>query len=86
MKPFVPDLVSAIIPVYNGKAYVAAAIESALAQSYPKLEIIVTNDGSTDGTDEVLARYRESIVIVEQPNGGVARARNRAIHIACLAP
>lgn len=74
-------LVSVIIPVYNGSNYVADAIESALGQSYPNIEIIVINDGSNDGgaTDEVVARYADRIKYIKKENGGVATALNRGI-------
>jgi len=68
--------VSAIIPVYNGAATVAAAIDSALAQSFAALEVIVVDDGSTDATAEVLRRYAGRIRIIERANGGIAAARN----------
>ncbi|MGH8012129.1 MAG: glycosyltransferase family 2 protein [Candidatus Binataceae bacterium] len=74
--------VSTIIPVYNGAVTVGAAIDSALAQDFDGQEIIVTNDGSTDETAEVLAGYGSRIRVVSQKNRGVAAARNAAAAIA----
>lgn len=69
-------LVSVVIPVYNGEAFVGQAIESVLAQTWPNVELIVVNDGSTDRSAEVIGRYRDRLVLVQQPNQGVAAARN----------
>ncbi len=75
-------LVSVVIPVYNGEAFVGQAIESVLAQTWPHLELIVVNDGSTDGSAEVIGRYRDRLVLVEQSNQGVAAARNAGMQRA----
>lgn len=74
-------LVSIVIPVYNGSDYLAQAIESALAQTYPHREVLVINDGSTDGgaTAAVASKFAGAIRYLEQPNGGVASALNRGI-------
>lgn len=73
-------LVSVIIPTYNRKAYVCQAIDSALAQTYADCEIIVVDDGSTDGTGKALQeRYGERIRYIYQNNRGEAAARNEAI-------
>jgi glycosyltransferase involved in cell wall biosynthesis len=74
--------VSAVIPVYNGARYVRAAIDSALAQTLPDLEIVVVDDGSTDATPEILAGYGPRIRVHRQPNGGVAAARNAGVRAA----
>lgn len=73
--------VSIVIPVYNGSNFLADAVESALAQDYPDLEIVVVNDGSSDdgATDRIARSYLPRIRYFEQPNGGVASALNRAI-------
>ena len=73
--------VSIVVPVYNGADYLAEAIDSALAQDYPNLEVVVVNDGSTDGgaSERIAQRYGERIHYVAQPNGGVASALNRGI-------
>lgn len=72
-------LVSAIIPTYNRANYVTAAIESALAQHFDDLEIIVVDDGSTDLTSEVIKPYLDRIQYIRQDNKGEAVARNTAI-------
>lgn len=73
--------VSIIIPVYNGSAYVAEAIESALSQTYPSCEVIVVNDGSDDGgqTKRIAESYGNHIRYYEKSNGGVASALNFGI-------
>ncbi len=74
--------VSAIIPTYNCAPYVAAAVESALSQTYRPLEVIVLDDGSTDETEAALQPYRGRIVLLRQANRGEAAARNAAIRHA----
>jgi glycosyltransferase involved in cell wall biosynthesis len=72
--------ISALIPTYNRRKYVTRAIESILAQSVPVDEIIVVDDGSTDGTaEEIESRFGERVRVVRQANGGVSSARRRAI-------
>ncbi len=75
MKP----LVSVIIPNYNYARYVGEAVESALAQTYPNIEIIVVDDGSTDASLESLSQFSDRIKIVAQPNQGVCVARNQGV-------
>ena len=74
-----PPSVSVIVPVYNGAEFVAEAIDSALAQTYRDMEVVVVDDGSTDATPAILARYGSRITMLRQPNGGLAAARNRAV-------
>jgi glycosyltransferase involved in cell wall biosynthesis len=74
--------ISVIIPVWNRAREVSSAIDSALAQTLPPLEVIVVDDGSTDETPEVLARYGDRIRVVKQTNQGVAAARNAGIAVA----
>lgn len=73
-------LVTVVIPVFNGEAYLAAAIESALAQSYRPVEVIVVNDGSTDGTGMLAAGY--GVRVVDQSNRGVSAACNAGVEAA----
>jgi glycosyltransferase involved in cell wall biosynthesis len=71
--------VSVVIPVYNAAAYLPAAVESVLGQSFKDTELIVVDDGSTDGTPEVLSQYGPRVRYLRQDNRGVAEARNRGI-------
>jgi glycosyltransferase involved in cell wall biosynthesis len=75
-------LVSVIIPVYNSERYLAEAIESVLAQTYRPLEIIVVNDGSTDGSAEVAKRFGSPVRYYLQPNSGAGAARNQGADLA----
>lgn len=72
-------LVSIIIPVFNGEKYVKEAIDSALAQTYENIEIVVINDGSTDNTEKVCKNYGDKIVYFSQENKGVSHALNIGI-------
>jgi GT2 family glycosyltransferase len=69
--------VSILIPVYNGRAWIASAIESALAQTCPGIEVFVLDDGSTDGSIEVIRRYDGRARIETQANRGQNVSRNR---------
>ena len=75
-------LVSCIVPTYNGEAYLCEALESIFAQTYQRLEVIVADDGSTDGTLEVAARYGGRVRVVVQANAGPAAARNLGLRTA----
>lgn len=76
-------LVTVIIPVYNCAGYVAEAIESALAQDWPHKEVVVVNDGSTDGSLAVLQGFGDRIRLIDQMNAGPPAARNQGIAAAC---
>jgi len=69
-------LVSVMIPAYNAAKTLAASIDSALAQRYPRVEVVVVDDGSTDATPDVLRSYGDRIRWVRQENGGLPSARN----------
>ena len=71
--------VSVIIPNYNYSRYVGETIDSALAQTYDNIEIIVVDDGSTDDSRTVLDRYGDYIRCIFQRNQGVAAARNNGV-------
>src|SRR5512143_3730544 len=75
-------LVSVVMPVYNGARYLRQALESALAQTYRPLEIVVVDDGSTDETPAILAEFGTRIRALRQPNSGSAAARNAALDAA----
>ncbi len=74
-------LVSIVIPVYNGSNYLAEAINCCLNQTYPHIEVIVVNDGSTDGgkSHEIAVSYGSKISYYEKENGGVSSALNLGI-------
>lgn len=74
--------ISVVIAAYNADAYVVEAIESVLAQSVPAGEVIVVDDGSTDGTRGVLERFGDRITTVTQNNSGQAAALNRGLAMA----
>lgn len=78
-------MISVIIPVYNTKQYLPVCLDSILAQTYADLEILFIDDGSTDGSSELLDSFAETdsrIRIIHQANGGVCAARNRGIEEA----
>ncbi|MEP7311022.1 MAG: glycosyltransferase [Pseudomonadota bacterium] len=78
-----PELVSTVIPTFNRREMVCRAVNSALAQTYPAQEIIVVDDGSTDGTAQMLRdQYGDRVICVSQANAGVSRARNCGVRMA----
>jgi glycosyltransferase involved in cell wall biosynthesis len=78
----VGPLVSVIIPVFNGEAFLREAVQSVLDQKYSPVEIIVVDDGSTDGTANVARSLPENVRYLRQSNQGPAAARNRGIEHA----
>ena len=75
---------SIIMPVYNVKAFLERSIRSILMQSYGDFELITVDDGSTDGSSELVdgyAREDERVVVIHQQNGGVSAARNAALQV-----
>jgi glycosyltransferase involved in cell wall biosynthesis len=77
MKP----LVSVMIGVYNAAPYLGEAIESVLSQDYEPIELIVVDDGSTDGSAAIARKYA-GVQVIQQKNGGNGAARNRAVEEA----
>ncbi len=77
--------VSIIVPVYGAAKYLPKCIESLMGQTYQNLEIILIDDGSTDGSDKIVDEYAKKdkrIKVVHQENGGQSAARNRGLKIA----
>jgi len=74
-----PELVSCIVPVFNGERYLPETLESILQQTYRPLEIIVIDDGSTDNSAAVVASCGGQIIYLRQTNSGPAAARNRGL-------
>jgi glycosyltransferase involved in cell wall biosynthesis len=78
----VSSLVSVIIPVFNGEKYLREAIESALGQTYKPVEIIVVDDGSTDGSAEIAKSFVPHVRYVFKSHGGLAAALNYGISLS----
>ena len=74
--------ISVVIPVYNGEKYLSEAVESVLNQHFPPFEIIVVDDGSTDGTEAVCKTFSDKIIYLKQENQGAAAARNLGVNKA----
>ena len=72
------DKVSVIIPAFNAEKTIRRCVDSLLRQTYPAVEIIVVNDGSTDQTLNICSSYKD-IIVVDKSNGGVSSARNAGI-------
>lgn len=77
-------LVSVIMPVYNTAAYVGQAIQSVLDQTFEDWELIIIDDGSSDGSEDVVRRFSDSRIRFERhsPNRGVSRTLNRALELS----
>ncbi len=76
-------LVSILIPCYNAAPWLAAALDSALAQIHPHIEVILVDDGSTDDSLHLARRYESrGVKVLSQPNSGAAAARNTALRAA----
>jgi glycosyltransferase involved in cell wall biosynthesis len=71
--------VSVVIPAHNAAWCIERAVDSVLAQTTPPFELIVVNDGSTDGTKRVVEDYGDHLVLLNKPNGGPSSARNAGI-------
>jgi len=75
------ELVSVIIPSYNSSQYISKAIESVLNQTYKHIELIIIDDGSTDNTNEIIAKYNDKLIYYYQENSGPAKARNIGVSL-----
>lgn len=76
--------ISCLMPVYNGERFLAEAVDSILAQTMGDFELVVVNDGSTDRTAEILARYAGAdprVRVVDRPNGGIVAALNTGLAV-----
>ena len=85
---YLEELISIIVPVYQANRFIRETMDCVLAQTYPDWELLLIEDGSTDGTPETIRSYCEKkgenrIRLICQPvNGGAARARNRGLEEA----
>lgn len=77
----VPHSISVVIPCYNGEAYLGEALDSVRSQTLPPTQVIVVDDGSTDGS-AAIARGMAGITLVSQPNRGLPAARNAGLAVA----
>jgi len=78
-------LISVVMPVYNEQRYLASALDSILNQTYKNIELVVVDDGSVDGTKEILCRYEKSDKRVKayfQENAGIASALNKGVKLS----
>ncbi len=76
------ELASIIIPCYNAERWIREAIDSCLQQTYPAVEVIVVDDGSTDSSLEILAQYQDRVHVVRAPHQGGNAARNRGFALS----
>src|SRR5882724_5359568 len=77
------ELVSILIPAYNAERWIAEAVRSALGQTWPRTELVIVDDGSTDKTlDACKTSEGKGVKIITQPNRGAAAARNTALAAA----
>ncbi|MHC5001133.1 MAG: glycosyltransferase family 2 protein [Planctomycetota bacterium] len=74
--------ISVVIPAYNAEKHIARAIESVLAQTRPADEVIVIDDGSSDGTGDVVRSFGDKVIFIQQENAGASVARNAGIEAA----
>lgn len=77
--------VSVIMPVYNAVKYVSAAIESVLEQTFADFELILVDDGATDGSGEICDKYAAAdnrVIVIHKKNGGICSARNTGMRLA----
>lgn len=78
-------LVSIIVPVYNSAPHLDACVSSILEQDYTRIEVVLVDDGSTDGSGEICDRFGaadDRVVVIHRPNGGIAAAQNTGLDAA----
>ena len=79
------ELISVVIPVYNVKKYLKKCLETVVNQTYSNLEIILVDDGSTDGSEKICDEYAtqyNNVSVIHKKNGGLSSARNAGIDVA----
>lgn len=77
-------MISVVVPLYNKKDSIGSTLESVLAQTYSDFELLVVDDGSVDGSAEIVSGYDDSrIRLIRKSNGGASSARNEGIRNAC---
>src|SRR5262245_55635717 len=74
--------ITVVVPTYDRAHYLGESLDSVLAQTLPAAEVIVVNDGSTDRTEEVLARFGDRLQVLRTPQGGKSVAVNAALAVA----
>jgi len=79
MPPGPEPTFSVVVAAYQAESTVSEAVKSALQQTYPALEVIVCDDGSTDGTADALTSFGDAITVIRQDNRGESAAKNRAV-------
>ena len=78
-------LISVIVTVYNIREYLPKAVDSILSSTYQNLEVLLIDDGSTDGSERICDEYAKKdnrIIVIHKANGGLSAARNDALNIA----
>ncbi len=84
MRYTTPMLVSILMPAYNAAPFIREAVQSCLDQTYPLFELIISNDGSTDNTLDILNQIKDPrIIVLNNPHGGYSAAFNRALAESC---
>jgi glycosyltransferase involved in cell wall biosynthesis len=81
-RKYVKDRISVIMPCFNAQRYLQESIDCVLDQTYPDVELIVVDDGSTDGSKDIIAQYGTKIISIEQKNQGPYPARNNGLRRA----
>ncbi len=77
-----PELVSVVVPVYNGERFLSECLVSLLSQDHSSIEVVVVDDGSTDGSAELAERFAPDVRVVRRPHEGLGAARNAGIDAA----